>query len=267
MWELDHKQGWVPKNLYSWIIKLEKTLESPLNFKKIKPVYSKENQLWIVIGKTVTKAEVPVLWPPDAKNRLIEKYPDAGKNWRQEERGTIEDEMVGWHHQFNGYEFEQALRDGEGQVSLAYCSPWGRKESDTSEQLNWTDRFIDYNKCTTTSLKFQCCVIFLVNSHLISESLFMNILEHINHQLSVSSVMKLCPTLWDPMDCSTRGFPVHHQLPEFTQNHLHWVCYAIWPSHPLPSPSPPAFNFSQHQGIFKWVSSLHQVTKVLEFQL
>ena len=107
MWELDHKQGWVPKNLYSWIIKLEKTLESPLNFKKIKPVYSKENQLWIVIGKTVTKAEVPVLWPPDAKNRLIEKYPDAGKNWRQEERGTIEDEMVGWHHQFNGYEFEQ----------------------------------------------------------------------------------------------------------------------------------------------------------------
>ena len=85
--------------------------------------------------------------------------------------------------------------------------------------------------------------------------------------IQFSSVAQSCPTLRASMDHSTPGLPVHHQLPEFTQNHLHWVCYAIWPSHPLPSPSPPAFNFSQHQGIFKWVSSLHQVTKVLEFQL
>ena len=85
--------------------------------------------------------------------------------------------------------------------------------------------------------------------------------------LQFSSVAQSCPTLCDPMDCSTPGFPVHHQLPEFTQTHVHWVSDAIQPSHPLPSPSPPAFNLSQHQGLFQWVSSSHQVAKVLEFKL
>ena len=85
--------------------------------------------------------------------------------------------------------------------------------------------------------------------------------------ISLHSVAQLCPTLCDPMDCSTPGLPVHHQLPEFTQTHVHWVSDVIQPSHPLSSPSPPAFNLSQHQGLFKSVSSLHQVAKVLEFQL
>ena len=136
--------------------------------------------------------------------------------------------MVGWHHQLTGYEFEQALGDGEGQGSLACCSPWGCKESDTTEQLNWTDRLMDYNKCTTTSVTFQCCVIFGQLSSLILELLFMNILEHINHLSQFSH--SVCPTLWDPMDCSTPGFPVHHQLQELAETHVYRV---VMPSNHL----------------------------------
>ena len=104
---------------------LEKTLESPLDFKEIKPVNPKGNQFWILIGKTDAEAEAPILWPPDAKNQLIGKDSDAGKDWRQEEKGTIEDEMVGWHHQLDGREFECALGVGDGQGGLACCSPPG----------------------------------------------------------------------------------------------------------------------------------------------
>ena len=136
MWELDHKEGWVPKNWCFWIAVLEKTLESPLDCKEIKPVNPKGNQSWIFTGKTDAEAEALILWPPDAKSWLIGKDPDAGKDWRQEEKGTTEDEMVGWHHQLDGHEFEQALGDGEEQGSLAYCSPWGHKESEKTEQLN-----------------------------------------------------------------------------------------------------------------------------------
>ena len=134
MWELDHKEGWVPQNWSFWIVVLEKTLESPLDFKENKPVNSKGNQSWIFIGRT--DAEVPILWPPDAKSQHIRKDPDAGKDWRQEEKGTIEDEMVGWYHQLNGHEFEQAPGDGEGQGNLACFSPWGRKGLDMTDQLN-----------------------------------------------------------------------------------------------------------------------------------
>ena len=136
--------------------------------------------------------------------------------------------MVGWHHQLTGYEFEQALGDGEGQGSLACCSPWGCKESDTTEQLNWTDRLMDYDKCTTTSVTFQCCVFFGQLSSLILELLFMNILEHINHLSQFSH--SVCPTLWDPMDCSTPGFPVHHQLQELAETHVYRV---VMPSNHL----------------------------------
>ena len=118
---------------------LEKTLESPLDCKEIKPVNSKRNPSWIFIGRTV--AEAPILWPPDAKSQLIRKGPDAGKDWRQEEKGMIEDEMAGWHHRLNGHEFEQALGDGKGQGSLACCSPWCHKELDMTEQLNWLTCF------------------------------------------------------------------------------------------------------------------------------
>ena len=122
-----------------WAVVLEKTLESPLDREEIKPVNPKGNQHWIFIGRTDTEAEAPILWPPDAKSPLIGRDPDAGKDWRQEEKGMPEDEMVGWYHWLNGHEFEQALGDGEGQGSLVYRSPWGHKESNTTEQLNWTE--------------------------------------------------------------------------------------------------------------------------------
>ena len=105
---------------------------------EIKPVNPKGNQSWIFFGRTDTEAEAPRLWPPDAKNWLVGKDPDAGKDWRQE-KWTTEDEMVGWHHQLDGHEFEQALGVGDGQGSMACCSPWGHKESDITEWLNWQE--------------------------------------------------------------------------------------------------------------------------------
>ena len=136
MWELDHKEGWAPKNGCFWTVVLEKTLESPLDCKGIQPVHPKENQSWIVIGRNDAEAETPVLWPPDAKSWLIRKDPDAGKDWRQDDKVTTEDKMVGWHHQLKGHEFEQAPGDGEGQEGQMCCSPWGCKDSDTTEWLN-----------------------------------------------------------------------------------------------------------------------------------
>ena len=117
---------------------LEKTLESPLD-SKIKPVNPKENHPWIFIGRTDAEAEISILWPPDAKNWLIGKDPDAGKDWRPKEKGMKEDEMVGCHHWLNGYEFEQAPVVDDGQGSLGCGGPWGHKESDKTEQLNWTE--------------------------------------------------------------------------------------------------------------------------------
>ena len=119
MWELDYKESWVPKNWCFWTVVLEKILESPLDCKEIKPVNPK----------------TLILWPPDVKNWLIWKDPDARKDWRQEEKGTTEDKMVGWHHWLNGHDFEQVLGVGDGQGSLACCSPWGLKESDMTEWL------------------------------------------------------------------------------------------------------------------------------------
>ena len=139
MWDLDHKESWVPKNWCFWTVVLEKTLESPLDCEEIKPVNPKGNQPWIFIGRTDAEAETPILWPPDVKNWLLGKDLDAGKDWRQEKKGTTEDEMVGWHHWLDGHEFEQAPGVGEGQGSLVCCSPWGCKELDTIERLNWTE--------------------------------------------------------------------------------------------------------------------------------
>ena len=138
MWELEYKESWAQKNWCFWTVMLEKTLESPLDFKEIQPVHPKRNQSWIFIERTDAEAEVesPILWPPDVKSQLIWKDPDAGKDWGQEEKGT-EDEMVGWHHRFNGHEFEQAMGVGDGQGSLWCCSPWGCKELDTTKWLNW----------------------------------------------------------------------------------------------------------------------------------
>ena len=124
----EHQSNWC-----LWTVVLEKTLESPLDSKGIKPGNPKGNQPWIFIGRT--DAEAPIICLLDAKSRLTGKDPDAGKDWRQEAKGTTEGEMVGWYHWPNGHEFEQTLGDGKGQESLCF-SPWGQKESDTTEQLN-----------------------------------------------------------------------------------------------------------------------------------
>ena len=130
------KKGECRRNRCFRTVVLEKTLESPLDSKEIKPVNPKGNQPGIFTGKADAEAEAPILSPPDAKSWLIGKDPDVGKDWRQDEKGRTDDEMVGWHHRLNGHEFEQFLRDGEGQGRLVCCSPWGNKELDMTEQLN-----------------------------------------------------------------------------------------------------------------------------------
>ena len=139
MWELDYEESWALKNWCFWTVVLEKTLESPLGSKEIQPVHPKGDQFSVFIGKTDAEAETPMLWPPHAKSWLIGKDPDAGRDWGQEEKGMTEDEMAGWHHRLDGHEFEWAPRVGDGQGGLECCDSWGRKESDMTEQLNWTE--------------------------------------------------------------------------------------------------------------------------------
>ena len=135
---LDYKESWALKNWCFWTVVLEKTLESPLDCKEIQPVHPKGNQSWKFIGKTDAEAETPILWPPYAKNWLLGKDPDAGNDWRWEEKGITEDEMVGWHHWLNGHGFGWTPGVGDGQGGLACCDSWDHKELDTIEQLNWT---------------------------------------------------------------------------------------------------------------------------------
>ena len=147
---LDHKESWASKNWCFWTVVLEMTLESSLDCKEIKPVNPKGNQSWIFIGRT--DAEAPILWPPDAKSWLTRKDPDVGKDWRQEEKGTTEDEMVGQHHRLDGQESEQVPGVGDGQGGLVCCSPWGLRESDTTEWLNWTELDLEANYYKLSSL-------------------------------------------------------------------------------------------------------------------
>ena len=137
MWELDYKESWVQKNWRFWTVVLEKTLESPLDCKEIQPVHPEGNQSWVFIGRTDVEAETPILWPPNAKSWLIWKDPDPGKDWRQDEKGITEDEMVGWHHQLNGHEFEylqELVMDREAWRAAVHwtakCQTW---------LSNWTD--------------------------------------------------------------------------------------------------------------------------------
>ena len=198
--------------------------------KEIKPVHPKGNQSWIFIGRTDAEAEAPILWPPNAKSRLTRNDPDAGKDWRQEEKGMTEDKMVGWHYQLKGT--WDCASSGSwwwaAKPGVLHSMGSQRVRHDWGTELNW--------------------------SHLMITCLYKYI---------------LCfeETLCDPMNRSTQGLPVHHQLLEFTQTHVSRVGDAIQPSHPLSSPSPPAPNPSQHQNLFQWVNSLHEVAKVLEFQL
>jgi len=137
MWELDYKENWAPKNWCFWAVVLEKTLESPLDCKDVKPVNPKWNQSWTFMRKTDAEAEAPTIWPPDARNWLIRKDPNAGKNWRQEEKGRIKYDMVGWHHRLDGQEFGQASGVHDGQTvhgvskSQTGLSDW--------TELNWTE--------------------------------------------------------------------------------------------------------------------------------
>ena len=133
MWELGHKEGWVPKNWCLRTVVLEKTLESPLDCKEIQPVHSRGNQSWIFIGRTDAEAEAPILWPPDVKIWLIRKDPDARKDWGPEEKEMTEDEMVGWHHWLNGHGFGWTPGFDDWQGGLACCGLWGCKELDMTE--------------------------------------------------------------------------------------------------------------------------------------
>ena len=137
MWELDYKESWALKHWCFWTVVLEKTLESPLDCKEIQPVHPKGDQSWVLIGRT--DAETPVLSPPDVKNLLIWKDPDVGKDWKWEEKGTTEHQIGGLHHRLNEHEFEWTLGAGDGQGGLVCCDSWGRKESGTTEWLNWTE--------------------------------------------------------------------------------------------------------------------------------
>ena len=139
MWGLDHKESWAPKNWCFWTVVLEKTLESPLDCKDIQPVHSKGDQPWVFIGRTDAKAETPILWPPYVKSWLIGKDPDVGRDCRQEEKGMTEDEMAWWHNRLDGHKFVWTPGVGNGQGGLVCCGPWSHKESDITEQLNWTE--------------------------------------------------------------------------------------------------------------------------------
>ena len=138
MWELDCEEGWALKNWCFWTVVLEKTLESPLDCKEIQPVHS-EDQPWDFFGRNDAKMETPVLWPPHVKSWLIGKDFDDGRDWGQEEKGTTEDRMAGWHHWLDGREFGWTLGVGDGQGGLVCFDSWGCKESDTTERLNWTE--------------------------------------------------------------------------------------------------------------------------------
>ena len=155
MWELDCEEGWAPKNWCFWTVVLEKTLESPLDCKEIQPVHSEGDQPWVFFGRNDAKAETPVLWPPRAKSWLIGKDSDAGRDWGQEEKGTTEDEMAGWHHWLDGRESGWAPGVGDGQGGLACCDSWGRKELDTTERLIWSEhfRFLHFTLIKIISLK------------------------------------------------------------------------------------------------------------------
>ena len=256
----------------------------------------KGNQLWIFIGRADVEAEAPILWPPDGKSWLIGKDSDTGKNRRQEEKGTPEDEMVGWHHWLHRYEFEQTPGDGEtGKPGMLQSM---QSQTDMTEWLNNNNLKSSSIPNTVVVVQSPSHVRFLttpwtvphhllefaqVHVHFIGDAIqpshpllpssatALNLSQHQGifqwvvclHQ-SISLLLscdRLFVTPW------TAGFPALHQLLELAQTFVHWISHAIQPSQPLSSPSPTAFNLSLQQGIFQWVLSAHKVAKVLEFQL
>ena len=199
MWELDYKESWVLKNWCFWTVVLEKTLESPLDCKEIQPVHPQGDQSWVFIGRTDVEAETLILWPPDAKSWFIGKDPDAGKDWGQEEKGTTEDEMVGWHHQLNGHRFGWTLGVSDGQGGLVCCCLWGYKELDTTEWLNWTEdqiSFVYLNKAfhliaAENTLFSSACGTFFRIDHMKMKMLFIQLWPTLCNTMIVA-----CETLW-----------------------------------------------------------------------
>ena len=200
MWVLDCEEDWVPKNWCFWTVVLEKTLESSLACKEIQPVHSKGDQSWVFIGKTDAVAETPILWPRHVKSWLTGKDSDAGRGWGQEEKGTTEDEMAGWHHWLDGYEFEWTPGVGDGQGGLACCDSWGCKESDTTEQLNWTEWLL-----------FTVCLLLLLLSLLIFSSVQFN-------RSAVSDPLRPPGLQHAPPPCSLPTSLWQHQTTRHTTN-------------------------------------------------
>ena len=221
MWELDYKKSWVLKNWCFWTVVLEKTLESPLGSKEIQSVHPKGNQSWTFIGRTDAEAETPILWPLDSKSWLVRKDPDAWKDWRQEEKGMTDGEMVGWHHRLHGLEFEQALGVGDWQGSLACCSLWDCKESNTTEQLAWE-----------MSAIVQWLAHYLVLP-------FLGISMRIDLHGSLPCHGEgACVTRWSYEPCCVGPPKIMGQSTEFWQNVIHWrkewqtaPIYFLWESH------------------------------------
>ena len=190
-WELNHKEDWAPRNWCFQTVVLEKTLESPLDSKEIKPVNPKGNKPWIFIGRTDACAEAPILWPPDEKSWLIIKDPDAGKDWGQEDKEVAEDEMVGWYHQLNGHEFEQTPGDSEGQRSLACCGSWSCKVRQDlgTEWQQWYVYLFVYVYVCAYEYSLCLCVHMVVYVHLY---VYMSMYVYIRAYVMFMYVCEVC---------------------------------------------------------------------------
>ena len=198
MWELDYKESWAPKNWCFWTVVLQKTLESPLDCKEVQSVHPKGDQFWMFTGCSDVEAETPILWPPDAKSWLIGKDPDAGKDWRQKEKWTTEDEMIGWHHRLNGHGFGGTPGVGDGQGGLGCCSSWVRKESDTTEWLNWTELNLLIIK---KKKEFSTREVHIVSLCTVSVSRFF-CCQHLNLRVEESPFLTLYPCDHIPLSAS-----------------------------------------------------------------
>ena len=193
MWELDCEESWAPKNWCCWTVVLEKTLESSLDCKEIKLVHPKGNQSWIFIGRTDAEAETPIFWSLDTKNWFLRNDPNAGKDWRQEDKGTTEDEMVGWHHQLDGNDFEQALGVGDGQGRLVCCSPWHCKHSDIIEWLNLSELKNCFDLLKYFKQSFHILYLILPMYDVL---LFLLFLLHIDHGALLPKLFNILLHAW-----------------------------------------------------------------------
>ena len=218
MWELDCEEGWAPKNWCFWTVVLEKTLEGPLDCKEIQPVHSEGDQPWDFFGRSDTKAETPVLWPPHVKSWLIGKDCDAGRDWGQEEKGTTEDEMAGWHHWLDGRESEWTSGVGDGQGGLAAIHGIAKSQTRLSDWTELMDiNLIDNNNSPNITLlirELSNCRVKQSKAYL---SMKWNTMQTIN--LIMCSVLIIWASLVPQMVIS---------LPQCGRPGFHWMTYMYW---------------------------------------